>query len=96
MISDQLLSLVCCPDCHGELVGQRTVSGGAIDLTCQRCGRQYPGGKGAFLDLRSSVLFAEMTKYLDDALHADARHETVSPPFRDITAYRETQRFRLG
>ena len=24
--------------------------------------------------------FAERTKYLDEALHADARHERVSPP----------------
>ena len=33
-----------------------------------------------FLDLRPSVEFAEQTKYLDEALHADARHERVSPP----------------
>ena len=26
------------------------------------------------------MTFAEQTKYLDDALHADHRHETVSPP----------------
>ena len=34
----------------------------------------------AYLDLRPSVEFAEQTKYLDEALHADARHERVSPP----------------
>jgi SAM-dependent methyltransferase len=35
---------------------------------------------GAFLDLRASTSFRETTKYLDEALHADRRHETVSPP----------------
>jgi SAM-dependent methyltransferase len=30
--------------------------------------------------LRPSDEFVEQTKYLDEALHADARHETVSPP----------------
>jgi SAM-dependent methyltransferase len=33
-----------------------------------------------YLDLRPSITFAEQTKYLDAALHADHRHETVSPP----------------
>ena len=33
-----------------------------------------------YLDLRPSTMFAEQTKYLDEALHADARHERVSPP----------------
>ena len=35
---------------------------------------------GDYLDLRPAVEFAEQTKYLDEALHADARHERVSPP----------------
>ena len=30
-----------------------------------------------YLDLRPGVSFAEQTKYLDEALHADARHEHV-------------------
>ena len=30
--------------------------------------------------MRPSEQFAEQTKYLDEALHADARHERVSPP----------------
>ncbi len=34
-----------------------------------------------FLDLRPHETFEERTKYLDEALHADARHERVSPPF---------------
>ena len=33
-----------------------------------------------FLDLRPTVAFEERTKYLDEALHVDARHEHVSPP----------------
>ena len=33
-----------------------------------------------YLDLRPADQFAEQTKYLDEALHADARHERVSPP----------------
>jgi SAM-dependent methyltransferase len=40
----------------------------------------YPAREGVFLDLRPAVSFAETTKYVDEALHADARHETVSPP----------------
>jgi SAM-dependent methyltransferase len=35
---------------------------------------------GPFLDLRPRAEFAEQTRYLDEALHADARHETVAPP----------------
>ena len=34
----------------------------------------------AYLVLHPGVSFAEQTKYLDDALHADARHESVAPP----------------
>ncbi|MGE5358206.1 MAG: class I SAM-dependent methyltransferase [Bacteroidales bacterium] len=33
----------------------------------------------AFLDLRPHEAFTEQTKYLDATLHADAKHETVSP-----------------
>lgn len=33
-----------------------------------------------YLDLRPTDRFDEQTKYLDDALHADARHETIAPP----------------
>jgi SAM-dependent methyltransferase len=33
-----------------------------------------------YVDLRPTAAFTEQTKYLDDALHADARHESVSPP----------------
>lgn len=70
MISDRLLAIVRCPDCGGTLAG----------LVCQNCRRQYSAGDGTYLDVRASASFAETTKYLDEALHADARHETVSPP----------------
>lgn len=74
MISPRLLSLVRCPECHGTL----RESPGA--LTCACCGRTYGSASGDFLDLRPHVAFEERTKYLDEALHADARHERVSPP----------------
>jgi SAM-dependent methyltransferase len=75
MISDRLLGLVRCPDCHGALASERVPT-----LTCASCGRAYPQPSGAFLDLRPREEFSEQTKYLDEALHADARHERVSPP----------------
>jgi SAM-dependent methyltransferase len=73
MISDRLLEIVRCPDCGGSLSD-------ASDSTsrCGRCGRVYTRSPG-YLDLRPSAMFAEQTKYLDEALHADARHERVSP-----------------
>jgi SAM-dependent methyltransferase len=74
MISSRLLSLVRCPDCHGELKPQAT------GHTCAGCGRTYPRSAGDFLDLRPHDGFREQTKYLDEALHADARHERLSPP----------------
>ena len=72
MISDTLLRLVRCPDCRG------TLADGADSLTCTNCGRRCARGPG-YLDLRPSATFTEQTKYLDESLHADARHETVSP-----------------
>ena len=74
MISAQLLALVRCPACHGTLAGDPSA------LTCRSCGKQYGGPSKDFLDLRPHETFAERTKYLDEALHADARHERVSPP----------------
>ena len=73
MISARLLTLVRCPDCRGTLVD----SGDA--LVCTSCGHRAARGPG-YLDLRPSASFTEQTKYLDEALHGDARHETVSPP----------------
>jgi SAM-dependent methyltransferase len=74
MISKALLALVRCPECHGELAGE------AACLTCRSCGRQYGASDPDVLDLRPEVAFGERTKYIDEALHVDARHEHVSPP----------------
>ena len=74
MISPALLSLVRCPDCHGILAGT------ADSLVCRGCGRPYHSSTPDYLDLRPRVAYAEQTKYLDEMLHVDARHETVSPP----------------
>lgn len=73
MISPQLLALARCPDCRGRVRGEPPA------LTCDTCGRRYDTGTD-YLDLRPADVFAEQTKYLDASLHADARHETVSPP----------------
>jgi SAM-dependent methyltransferase len=73
MISPHLLGLVRCPDCHGALTG------GSSALTCRGCGRVYESPSD-YLDLRPREQFQEQTRYLDEALHADARHERTSPP----------------
>jgi SAM-dependent methyltransferase len=77
MISDRLLALVRCPECHSTLA--RSAASPPV-FTCQGCGRSYNAPGGAYLDLRPADQFKEQTKYLDEALHADARHERVSPP----------------
>jgi SAM-dependent methyltransferase len=74
MISARLLTLVRCPECRGELTPQ------ANGYRCGSCGAAYAQGARDFLDLRPQDQFDEQTKYLDEALHADARHERVSPP----------------
>jgi SAM-dependent methyltransferase len=74
MISEALLTLVRCPDCHGSLAGTRDA------LVCQGCGRPYHSGSQDYLDLRPRIEFKEQTKYRDETLHADARHERLSPP----------------
>jgi SAM-dependent methyltransferase len=74
VISPGLLAIVRCPACHAELAGE------AAALTCRSCGRRYGGVSSDFLDLRPHEMFQEQTKYLDEALHADARYERVSPP----------------
>jgi SAM-dependent methyltransferase len=74
VISPGLLDLVRCPECQATLA--RT--GDRVD--CTGCGRSYRAVNGEYLDLRPSVEYAEQTKYLDEALHADARHERVAPP----------------
>ncbi len=47
---------------------------------CGTCGGRYDASAREFLDLRPETGFQERTKYLDADLHADARHEHVSPP----------------
>jgi SAM-dependent methyltransferase len=66
---------VRCPACHSELHADDAA------LTCRRCGTRYDRSSADFLDLRPREEFREQTKYLDEALHADARHQRVSPPF---------------
>lgn len=81
MISDRLLSMVRCPACRGE-VNRTCPAGNAAPrlLRCAGCGSEYPQTSESFLDLRPREQFQEQTKYLDESLHADARHERVSPP----------------
>jgi len=84
VISSQLESIICCPQCYGALESRQTAATGSADqgwlLICTRCGATYAQRTREFVDLRPPTAFAEQTKYLDEALHADARHETVSPP----------------
>ena len=76
MVSSTLLAMIRCPECRNPLIDRP----GDAALVCGGCQRRYPRGEGGFLDLRPEVEFTEQTKYLDQALHADARHERVSPP----------------
>lgn len=88
MITDALLKIVRCPDC-GAIVGAAakptaahgTGAAGRIlgPVTCTGCGRVFET-KGSVLDLRPKEAFTEQTKYLDEALHQDARHESIAPP----------------
>ena len=81
VISERLRSIIRCPECHGKLTTESDGTRPASSLTCSQCGRRYEQSASEFLDLRPLVAFEERTKYLDEALHADARHERVSPPF---------------
>ena len=81
-----------CPDC-GAIVGAAakptaahgTGAAGRIlgPVTCTGCGRVFET-KGSVLDLRPKEAFTEQTKYLAEALHQDARHESIAPPLLDI------------
>lgn len=82
MISRALAALTLCPECRAPLELVDTSLGGPEGpphVRCPSCGRTFDGSKG-YLDLRPRAAFDEQTKYLDEALHADARHETVAPP----------------
>ena len=78
MISDRLLAIVRCADCRGVLRRERP-EGATLRLACEGCGRHYDAPRD-YLDIRPLQTYAEQTKYLDEALHVDARHERVSPP----------------
>ena len=39
-LSDELLAIIVCPDCHGDLRRSRRPDGG--ELVCQSCGLAYP------------------------------------------------------
>jgi SAM-dependent methyltransferase len=73
VISSRLYGLVRCPDCGGA------VAPAGQDARCASCGRTFDVSSG-YLDLRPSATFDEKTKYLDAALHADARHVSIAPP----------------
>jgi SAM-dependent methyltransferase len=74
VISERLLTIARCPDCGGRLAGA-----GPEASACRDCGRAFAGTAG-YLDLRPRTAFNEQTRYLDESLHADARHARVSPP----------------
>ena len=38
MLSKELLDILCCPKCHGELLYDQAKS----TLTCKKCGRVFP------------------------------------------------------
>lgn len=73
MMSAALVDVVQCPDCAGTMVRD------GESMTCTSCGRRFDGSQG-FLDLRPSRAFVEQTRYLEQALHRDARHATIAPP----------------
>jgi SAM-dependent methyltransferase len=79
VISSALVHRSRCPDCGGALASANDPVAGHDRVACAVCGRMFDTARG-YLDLRPAAAFAEQTKYLDEALHADARHETVSPP----------------
>jgi uncharacterized protein YbaR (Trm112 family) len=40
-LSEELLAIIVCPDCHGDLSLVET-DAGAAELVCQACGLAYP------------------------------------------------------
>ena len=72
MISAGLLSLVRCPDC-GQALERRRRASAACGCGRRILGRGLPRSQ-------AQAAFTEQTRYLDEALHADARHEAIAPP----------------
>jgi SAM-dependent methyltransferase len=93
VISPRLRELIRCPADRGPL--EADASGA---LVCRACGTRYAQSSRDWVDLRPDTAFAEQTKYLDEALHQDARHESVSPPLlQSGVRQRQLRRFlRLG
>jgi SAM-dependent methyltransferase len=89
MISPALLTSVRCPDCTGSVAPE----GG--QFRCAGCGRAFSAESGA-LDLRPRDAAAEQTKYLDDALHVDRRHESIAPPLLGSKVRNDMLRAFLG
>jgi SAM-dependent methyltransferase len=89
MISAKLLDVVQCPDCEG------TIAAVGSGFSCRGCGRSFDGSTGV-LDLRPTASFTEQTKYLDEALHTDARHATVAPPLLGAKIRNDMLRKFLG
>jgi SAM-dependent methyltransferase len=73
MIRPAILEVAQCPDCGGRL------EAAAEGARCRACARVFDGSAG-YLDLHPLADFAQRTKYLDESLHADARHEKIAPP----------------
>ncbi len=73
MVSAGAFAVVRCPACTGRLASADH------SARCTTCGQSFDLSRG-YLDLRPETTFSEQTKYLDEALHADARHESIAPP----------------
>jgi uncharacterized protein YbaR (Trm112 family) len=41
-LSDELLAIIVCPDCHGDLAPVEDAASGTGELVCQACGLAYP------------------------------------------------------
>jgi uncharacterized protein YbaR (Trm112 family) len=41
-LADELLAVIVCPDCHGDLTVVEGAADGEGELVCQGCGLVYP------------------------------------------------------
>ena len=89
MVSSALLSSVRCPDCAGRIEPDGRA------FRCTGCARTFASASGA-LDLRPRTAAVEQTKYLDDALHVDRRHESIAPPLLGSKVRNDMLRTFLG
>ena len=69
---------------RSRAVPNAAASFGSTPASLPTCRSLWPAfdvrGAADYLDLRPVAAFEEQTRYLDEALHVDARHERVSPP----------------